>query len=203
MIEHLIFDFGGVFLYLEGENRAVHYNLHKLLDIPEEKAVEIWKEHKENLLIGKETPKEFLVRMNALMGTNLHPDITHDSWLSMNKIENHQIKWDLVDYVETLSKKYKIHMLTNNIDLNDKSESYNSATKHFKNIFQSFEMGHKKPNKKAFLYVLEKINAKPEECIFVDDIQKNVDAANNLSIKGILYTNLNKLKKDFAELYVT
>ena len=87
MIKHLIFDFGGVFLYLEGENKAVHYNLHKLLNIPEEKAVEIWKKHKDKLLVGEETPKEFLTRINALMGTDAHPDAAHDSWLNMNKEE--------------------------------------------------------------------------------------------------------------------
>lgn len=200
MIKHLIFDFGGVFLYLEGEKRAVHYNLHKFLDMPEEKAVEIWKEHKEKLLLGQETPKEFLVRMNALLGTSHDPDVAHESWLNMNKIENHQINWDLVEYVEGLSKKYQVHMLTNNIDLNNKPKAYVSATKFFQNIFQSWEMGHKKPNKEAYLHVLEKINAKSEECLFVDDIQANVDGANNLGVKGVLYTNLEQLKKDFTEL---
>ena len=199
MIKHLIFDFGGVFLDL-GEDKKVHYNIDKIFGIPEEKAVEIWKEHKEKLLLGQETPKEFLTRMNALLGASLDPDATHESWLALNQIEKKQINWELVEYVEDLSKKYLIHMLTNNIDLNKKPESYKSATKHFHNIFQSFEMGHKKPYKEAYLHVLKKINAKPEECIFVDDIQKNVDAANDLGIKGILYTDLEKLKKDFGVL---
>ncbi len=199
MIKHLIFDFGGVFLYL-GENKGVHYKLDKIFDIPKEKAVEIWKEHKEKLLIGKETPKEFLLRMNTLLGVSIDPDKTHKSWLSLNSMEKDRINWELVNYVEVLKDKYQIHMLTNNINLNDKSEWYNAATKHFDNIFQSFEIGHKKPNKEAFLHVLERIGATPKECVFVDDIQVNVDAANTLGMKGILYTNLEQLKKDFLAL---
>lgn len=201
MIKHLIFDFGGVFLHL-GEEKKVHYNLDKLFDIPEEKALEIWKEHKEKLLLGQETPREFLVRMNSLLGTSLNTDKTHESWLTLNTIEKNQINWGLVEYVEELSKKFQVHMLTNNIDLNSKPESYISATKFFQNIFQSFELGLKKPHKETFLHVLEKINAKPEECVFIDDLQINVDAANELGIKGILYTNLDQLKKDFSKLEI-
>lgn len=199
MIRHLIFDFGGVFLYL-GEGKKVHYKLDKIFNITEERAVEIWKEHKEKLLIGEETPKEFLLRMNTLLGVSIDPEKTHKSWLSLNSTEKNRINWELVNYVEVLKDKYQIHMLTNNINLNDKSEWYNSATQYFHNIFQSFEIGHKKPNKEAFLHVLKKIDAIPQECVFIDDLQVNVDAANTLGMKGILYTNFEQLKKDFITL---
>jgi len=201
MIRHIIFDFGGVFLDL-GENKAVHYNIDKIFDIPEEKAVEIWKEHKEKLLLGQETPKEFLAKINTILGVSLDPIKTHKSWLSLNSIQKNLINWGLVEYVEKLKDSYQIHVLTNNIDLNDKSDSYNSATKYFHNIFRSFEIGHRKPNKEAFLHVLEKINAKPEECVFVDDLKANVDAANELGIKGVLYINLDQLKEDFTKLNI-
>lgn len=201
MIKHLIFDFGGVFLDL-GADKKVHYNIDKIFDIPEEKAVGIWKEHKEKLLLGQETPKEFLNRMNTILRVSLDPEKTHESWLALNTIEKNQINWELVEYVEELSKKFQVHMLTNNIDLNSKPESYKSATKYFHNIFQSFDMGFKKPHKEAFLHVLEKINAKPEECVFVDDLKENVDAANELGIKGIIYSNLDQLKENFSHLKI-
>lgn len=50
--------------------------------------------------------------------------------------------------------------------------------------------------------MLEKINAKPEECVFVDDLQVNIDVANELGIKGVLYTNINQLKEDFETLKI-
>ena len=201
MIKHLIFDFGGVFLYLEGENRAVHYNLHKLLNIPEEKAIELWKEHKEGLMIGTETPEQFLMRMGSYLGISINVDEAHEKWKQLNKMEKDKIDWVLVDYVESLKKNYKIHMLSNVIGLDSGvSDWINAINKNFDNIYKSFEIGHKKPNKEAYLHVLEKIKAKPEECVFVDDIQKNVDAASDLGIGGILYTDLEKLKKDFGTI---
>jgi len=205
MIKHIIFDFGGVFLDLKGKRTGVPANLAKIFNIPEEKAVEIWQENKNDLLIGKETPKDFLVRMNALLGVSLDPDKTHESWISLNKMEKSDINWPLVEYVENLKDKYQIHMLTNVVALdNTNSEWYGHATKHFHNIFKSFEIGHKKPNKEAFLHVLEKINAKPEECIFIDDIQVNIEGAEKVGIKSILYINyddlLIKLKQAGVEI---
>lgn len=197
MAKHIIFDFGGVFLDLKGKHTGIPSQLSKIFNISEESAAEIWKENKEKLLIGQETPKEFLARIIEKHGFSANPDEAYKLWEKNNKMEKSDINWDLVDYVESLKGKYKIHMLTDTIDLdNGNSEWFSSITKHFENIYKSFEIGHKKPNKEAFLYVLQKITAKPEECIFVDDLAANVDSANKLGIKGLLYTNLDQLKRD-------
>ncbi len=200
MIKHLIFDFGGVFLDLGGKNARVHYNLEKVFNISEEKALELWREHKEKLIVGTETPEEFLARIGTLLKNPINVNEAHEIWKKFNKIEKVSIDWPLVDYVQSLKKNYKIHMLSNAIDLDSgNSEWVDLIDKHFDNIYKSFDIGHKKPNKKAFLHVLEKINAKPEECVFIDDLQVNIDAANELGIKGVLYTNLDQLKKDFSK----
>src|SRR3989344_979313 len=203
MIKHLIFDFGGVFLDLGEENGKIHYNLEKVFDISEEKALEIWKEHKGKLIVGSETPEEFLTRVGAILNHPISASEAHELWKKVNTMEKDSIDWALVDYVESLKKNYKIHMLSNAIDLDaGNSEWEDLIHKHFDNIYKSFGIGHKKPNKEAFLHVLEKINAKPEECVFIDDLQINIDAANELGIKGVLYANLNQLKEDFESLKI-
>lgn len=202
MIRHLIFDFGGVFLDI-GKDKKVHYNIDKIFNISEEKALEIWKEHKEKLIVGKETPEEFLARVGAILNHQISANEAHELWKEVNKMEKDSIDWPLVDYVESLKKNYKIHMLSNAIDLDaGNSEWADLINGHFDNIYMSFDIGHKKPNKEAFLHVLEKINAKPEECVFVDDLQVNINAANKLGMKGVLYTNLNQLKEDFENLKI-
>ena len=203
MIKHLIFDFGGVFLDLGGKNGKIHYNLEKVFDISEEKALELWKEHKEKLIVGSETPEEFLMRVGVVLGHPINVVEAHELWRQVNKMEKGSIDWDLVSYVESLKKNYKIHMLSNAIDLDASNAEWEHLIhKQFDNIYKSFGIGHKKPNKEAYLHVLEKINAKPEECVFIDDLQVNINAANELGIKGILYTNLNQLKEDFETLKI-
>lgn len=54
-------------------------------------------------------------------------------------------------------------------------------------IFVSYELGLLKPNKAIYQSVLEKLNAKPEEVIFIDDKRENVEAAKSLGINGIVF----------------
>ena len=56
-----------------------------------------------------------------------------------------------------------------------------------KNIFVSYELGLLKPDIKIYQTVLQKLNALPEEVIFVDDKIKNVEAAKSIGIYGIVF----------------
>ena len=56
-----------------------------------------------------------------------------------------------------------------------------------KNIFVSYELGLLKPDVKIYQQVLQKLNALPEEVIFVDDKLKNVEAAKSIGIHGIVF----------------
>ena len=60
MIKHIIFDFGGVFLDLNKSGMGVPTQLSKIFNIPVDVADKFWNENKEKMLIGKETPKDFL-----------------------------------------------------------------------------------------------------------------------------------------------
>lgn len=60
----------------------------------------------------------------------------------------------------------------------------------------SFEAGVSKPDKKAYLRILKKLKAKPDECIFIDDNPRNLPPAEALGIKTILFKNANQLRKD-------
>jgi len=60
----------------------------------------------------------------------------------------------------------------------------------FDEIVISSEVGMTKPGKDIYLHALGKINSKPEESLFIDDSQINVDSAIKLGINGFLYTNV-------------
>ncbi len=47
-----------------------------------------------------------------------------------------------------------------------------------------------KPDVRSFQQILDENNLKPQEMIFIDDSQRNVDSAKKLGIKSILYKNL-------------
>lgn len=54
-------------------------------------------------------------------------------------------------------------------------------------IFVSYELGLLKPDKAIYQSVLARLNAKPEEVIFIDDKRENVEAAKSLGINGIVF----------------
>jgi HAD superfamily hydrolase (TIGR01509 family) len=60
-------------------------------------------------------------------------------------------------------------------------------------IVISGEVGMVKPNQDIYLYTLEKLNVKPEEVFFIDDSQKNIEAANALGMKTILFKSFSDI----------
>lgn len=54
-------------------------------------------------------------------------------------------------------------------------------------VYFSYETGFIKPNPEAWQNILRENDLKPEECIYFDNAQKNVDAAHNLGIKSYLF----------------
>ena len=65
--------------------------------------------------------------------------------------------------------------------------------------FTSYDLGLLKPDPLIYKVVLQKLGAKPQEVIFIDDKKKNIEAAKSLGILGIVF-NRNTLKEDILKL---
>jgi len=57
-----------------------------------------------------------------------------------------------------------------------------------------------KPEPAFYENCLNGLNSKPEECVFFDDIQENIDEAKKLGINGCLWAGLEKAKRDWENL---
>jgi len=113
-----------------------------------------------------------------------------------------ELNQELVTYVETvLVGKYKIALLSNSSSDYLRNElAVHSLEKYFDEIAISSEIGLIKPEPAVFEHITQKLGVKPDECVFIDDNPKNVTAANQLGIHGIIYTNIASLKRDLATL---
>lgn len=100
------------------------------------------------------------------------------------------------ELLEELHKKFKLYILSNQMSYRTTYIKEHEDIHFFDKLFFSSEIMFIKPDARAFQHVLREINAKPEECIFIDDLEKNVDAARELGIDGILFTNIAKLIED-------
>ncbi len=66
----------------------------------------------------------------------------------------------------------------------------------------SFKVHSRKPDKKIFLTALKGLGEKPENCVYIDDLQKYVLAARALGMNAIQFKNLPQLKKELAKFGV-
>lgn len=53
----------------------------------------------------------------------------------------------------------------------------------------SFDVKLIKPDKEIYEFLLEKYKLNPDDCYFIDDLQRNIDTACSLGINGILFTS--------------
>jgi 2-haloacid dehalogenase len=68
----------------------------------------------------------------------------------------------------------------------------------------SCEVGHSKDegNLKIYQIAIKKAKVKPEEILFIDNNQKNLDNASKLGLKTLLFKDAKQLKKDLISLSI-
>ncbi|MBA5628647.1 HAD family hydrolase [Moheibacter lacus] len=131
-----------------------------------------------------------------------HPDwekeirMYYGQWETMMKDAIHET----VDILFELKKKYKMYGLTN-----WSAETFPIALDRFE-FFQVFDgilvSGKErliKPDEKIFERMMEKFNLKPENCLFIDDNLKNVEASRQFGIETIHFINPEDLKAKLDE----
>ncbi|MBN1651670.1 MAG: YjjG family noncanonical pyrimidine nucleotidase [Bacteroidales bacterium] len=100
-----------------------------------------------------------------------------------------------LEVVESLSKKYHLHIITNGFSEVQFVKVKNSGLAPFFDTIITSEMaGVQKPNAKIFQYSLEKTGAKPIESIMIgDDLEADILGAKNVGIDQIYVNFENKL----------
>lgn len=106
---------------------------------------------------------------------------------------------EVLEYVKSLKQKFLVILLTNNYYdlLEDIRENY---SENFHAIYASNELGIKKPDPRIYKRILEDYNLSAEECIFVDDKEKNLKPARELGMVTILFKDLASLKKEINSI---
>ena len=69
----------------------------------------------------------------------------------------------------------------------------------FEKIFLSYDLRMRKPDAKIFLTVAEKLATKPEQCLFIDDLEENIEAAKSLNFHTVLFHNADQLRNELRE----
>jgi putative hydrolase of the HAD superfamily len=64
----------------------------------------------------------------------------------------------------------------------------------------SYQLRMAKPDEAIYRHVLKQLGTRPEETLFIDDKQVNIDASHAVGMKGVLFTNVDQLRVDLIAL---
>jgi epoxide hydrolase-like predicted phosphatase len=97
---------------------------------------------------------------------------------------------ELTSFARALRPKYRTGLLSNSMHGARRVEEERFRfSEMFDVIIYSHEIGIVKPDRRAYGVLLGRLDVTPDELIFIDDKQANVDAASRLGIHGLLHTD--------------
>lgn len=196
MIKAIIFDVGGV-IYL-GKQKANRYMRERLgLDRDSwKKATEqIW----ENLLIGAINEEVGMLKMANNLGVK--KDKLKKLWVKAFKVR-FVLNKNLLKLIRKLKKNYRIAMLSDQWSIPYEILITKEIKSNFNAMIFSYKEGVRKPQVKIYRKMLKKLKLKPQECVFIDNEQKNITPAKKLGMKTILFKNNKQLNIDLQKLGV-
>lgn len=113
--------------------------------------------------------------------------------------------WDkeLLTLARSLRPRYKTAILSNAWEgARQEMQAYiNEAT--FDVIVYSSEEGLLKPDPQIYLRALQRLGVTPAEAVFIDDLQRNVDGATALGIRGIVFSTSDALRAAIERIEIT
>ena len=100
----------------------------------------------------------------------------------------------------SLKQKYLLALVSNTtifeIGFIDKMD----IRKFFNVVLCSHDAGKLKPSKELFEEIASSLSVNLTECLFIDNSETNISAAQKWGIKTIKFVNVDKLKRDLADL---
>lgn len=108
-----------------------------------------------------------------------------------------------MDIVKRLKNNYKIILLSDHIkEWMEYILEKNKDLSIFENQYFSYQYNKLKTDDGTFDIIINDLNIKPEETVFIDDAERNVQCAQKSGIKGIVFKNSNQLRDELHNLNV-
>jgi len=190
-LRNIVFDLGNVLFKFDPEGILDDLFKDPIIKRKLKEAVfttSIWKELDRGTLSFEEAKKIFHEK---------NPDLKEEINILLKEWKNylHPIT-ENVEILPKLKESNKLFILSN---FHEDAFNYIRGKYSFFDIFDGMVISYKekllKPEKEIYQLLLNRYNLKPEETIFVDDIVENIQAAEELGIKSILYKGPEALRE--------
>ncbi len=148
---------------------------------------------------GKIGTLEFLKELNLALEADIDAAEFNTLWNATFR-ENAQ----MAELLIKLKNKYPLYLLSNTNESHYTfiQNQYNVA-RHFDELILSYEVGSIKPDLKIYREVISRSGFEPANCVFIDDLEDNVEAARSIGMQGIVFTDHDELVKQLERIGVS
>ncbi len=193
MIKAVVFDAGGVLL--KWNYIAFMNNIYRKLGI---RRTASWEDHPDfphDLNRGTMTIDE---AMPKVLGEKLDKSqltIAKEYWTSCMAPKD-----GMAQLVRSLKPSYKLAVLSNTDAFTAEPLVQAGVYRDFDITIFSYEHGTIKPEQRIYDILIERLGVPPEECVFIDDRQKNLVPAEKMGMKTILFKSVDQLSDDLRKI---
>lgn len=190
----IFFDWGGVVADDPGDDFLT--KLLRDIGASPEQIQEIFQLYMKRFMRGEITEAEYWDALRANYGFAIDESISEEFKKWSGLVANQDIL-ALVD--EAKDKGWQTAILSNVIE-----PTYNVLQEagfydKFDVVIASCKEGYAKPEIEIYQISLKRLNAKPEESVFIDDKQSNLNPANEIGFKTILAQNPDQIIRDVTQ----
>ena len=199
--KNIIFDIGGVLVFWKPFEIA--HDIFKNTNIPAKKLTSVIKQITDNK-IWQEFDRGTISQKNviATLSENFDSDVVRSFLENVHKYLT-PIKEGIDIFQKTKKLGYKNYILSNMSKefTNDVIQHYDFYKKN-NGIILSYRIRQIKPEPQIYMTLLNTYSLNPKECLFIDDSEKNVIAAQNLGINSVLCSDHNELNLKLKKLNI-
>ena len=182
-IEVVVFDLGNVIIPVDFAKTTKAF-----VTLGGKQASELYHRAGQNYLFeelerGEVSRKEFLDRVRPILNHASDAEIV-EAW---NAMLSH-IDLSTFEYLDKLRPRYRTYILSNINTYHAEwvakamrsASSEQDISQYFDHVFYSHEIGHRKPENRAWQIIVEQKGIDPKKTLFIDDKEINIEAAKAL-----------------------
>lgn len=147
---------------------------------------------------GKISSEEYWKKYAELL--NIHE-------VSPEELRKHYLSFTpdpvMINLLKSITSKHKVALLSNlNIDMKTAIIEKLKIDRYFKHMVFSNDVGLLKPDSASFKLVLKLLGTSPAETIFIDDEKENIEAAEKLGLRTILFASAKQCRAELKRFKI-